>query len=67
MSTKLSVLEQLSICFLWGLGEITEGQASKPLGLDRITARILYDDLYEQSHLLIEKLRANNSNNTKET
>ena len=45
MSTKLSVLEQLSICFLWGLGEITEGQASKPLGLDRITARILYDDL----------------------
>lgn len=55
LKSYVTELEDLKICLAWEAAELTEGQAARALGYDRVTLRnIRYEairagrDLYEQ-------------------
>jgi predicted ArsR family transcriptional regulator len=47
-------IENLKICLAWACGELSEGQASKALGLDRVSARGHLAQLVEDGRALVE-------------
>lgn len=49
-------VEDLKICFAWEAGELSEGQAVKALGYDRVTCRKIQQDAIRQGRQLFTAL-----------
>ena len=49
-------LENAQILLAWDAGDLSEGQAAKALDVDRLTARVMRDDMLAAGLALADKL-----------